>query len=336
MRRRKKAIYITSIVALVFVAAFIAHVVLKDKVDSNYIKEADMERKIGEPQNGPTEELNNASTNSQTKEPTQTPTQTPASIEPVKESLINSDGKTLEERISTPEGYTRTNAKNNSLTAFLREYELKEDKAEVLLYDGSKKGNQNAHVAVFKLPIENRDLQQCADSIMRVYAEYYWSQKEYDRIAFHFTNGFMANYKKWQNGYRIKINGNKVSWVKSASYDNSYETFQKYLKIVFCYAGTMSMDRETKPIKLEKLQVGDVFIRGGSPGHVVMVVDTCENPQGKKAFLLAQGYMPAQEFHVLKNENHEDDPWYYEEEVTYPFNTPEYTFEEGSLRRLDY
>lgn len=49
------------------------------------------------------------------------------------------------------------------------------------------------------------------------------------------------------------------------------------------------------------------------------------------AFFLAQGYMPAQEFHVLKNENHEDDPWYYADEIQYPFRTPEYTFAEGEL-----
>lgn len=75
---------------------------------------------------------------------------------------------------------------------------------------------------------------------------------------------------------------------------------------------------------------------GGSPGHVVMIVDVCENGQGEKAFLLAQGYMPAQEFHVLKNPAHEENPWYYESEITYPLQTPEYIFSEGSLWRLSY
>ena len=81
------------------------------------------------------------------------------------------------------------------------------------------------------------------------------------------------------------------------------------------------------------MKVGDIFIKAGSPGHVVMVVDVCEK-NGKKAFLLAQGFMPAQEFHVINNPAHSDDPWYYEEEVTYPFMTMEYTFSKGSLRKL--
>ena len=106
--------------------------------------------------------------------------------------------------------------------------------------------------------------------------------------------------------------------------------------MVFAYSSTISLKRETKKTSLKKLQIGDIFIQSGSPGHVVMVVDVCENTEGKKAFLLAQGYMPAQEFHLLKNPVHEASPWYYEDEVTYPFETPEYTFDEGSLRHPVY
>ena len=99
------------------------------------------------------------------------------------------------------------------------------------------------------------------------------------------------------------------------------------------YASTLSMDHESQPIDISEIQIGDLFIKGGAPGHVVMVADICEC-DGKKAFLLAQGYMPAQQFHVLKNKT--DDPWYYVEEVTYPFWTPEYVFDEGSLKRPCY
>ena len=43
---------------------------------------------------------------------------------------------------------------------------------------------------------------------------------------------------------------------------------------------------------LKDAAVGDVFLKGGSPGHVVMIVDMCENENGKKAFLLALGIFP--------------------------------------------
>ncbi len=250
--------------------------------------------------------------------------------------IINPEGMSLETRISTPNGFIRTVEEENSLGAFIRNYGVKENGARVLLYDGSEKDNQAAHVAVFTLPIENRNLQQCADSVMRMYAEYFLSTKQYDRIAFHYSDGFEASYSKWITGYKIKVTNDKAKWVKDATCDDSYESFIEYMRLVFAYAGTYSMMSEADDIDISDIKIGDIFIKGGSPGHVVMVVDTCVDENGKKAFLLAQGFMPAQEFHVLNNPLHFDDPWYYVDEVIYPLDTPEYSFGEGTLKRLRY
>lgn len=252
--------------------------------------------------------------------------------------LVVPEGATLETRFRTLEGFVRVEAEEGSLCSFFREYPLKEDGSPVLLHSGKEKGNQFAHAAVFALPIEDADLQQCADSVMRMYAEYYWYSGQFDKIAFHFTNGFLCEYSKWRDGYRVKVNGNVVNWSKDISYDDSYETFVKYLRMVFNYAGTLSMDAlESESISLAEMRVGDVILKGGSPGHVVLVVDMCENAAGEKAWLLAQGYMPAQEFHVLNNPEHEADPWYYESEMVFPLSTPEYTFyEESMVKRLTY
>ena len=203
----------------------------------------------------------------------------------------------------------------------------------ILLYDVREKGNQSAHIAVFKLPIENEDLQQCADSIMRVYGEYYYGKKAYNKINFPLGNGFIADFDKWRRGYSISVSGNKITWVYSSKNDSSYDSFKRFMRIVFAYSGTLNMDYSSKKIKLAEARVGDIFIRGGSPGHVVMIADICKNKKGKKAYLLAQGYLPAQEFQLLKNPLHEADPWYYEEEIKYPLRTPEYSFDKGSLRR---
>lgn len=256
--------------------------------------------------------------------------------EPTDASLICEQGETLGERFLVPDGYGRKKREQGTLTAFLREYPLKKAGKPVLLYDGSRKGNQSAHAAVLKLPIENEDLQQCADSIMRVYAEYFWQTKQFEKISFSLGGGFQADYSKWRQGYTISVSGDTARWVPSSSSDGSYQSLKKYLRLVFAYSGTATMEGETKKIAREDIRVGDVFLKGGSPGHVVMVVDVCEREDGAKAFLLGQGYMPAQEFHVLKNPRHEEDPWYYEEEVEYPFETPEYTFARGSLQRLVY
>jgi len=168
---------------------------------------------------------------------------------------------------------------------------------------------------------------------MRVYGEYYYGKKAYDKITFPLGNGFIADFDKWRRGYSISVSGNKIAWVYSSKNDSSYDSFKRFMRIVFVYSGTLNMDYSSKKIKLAEAKVGDIFVRGGSPGHVVMIADICKNKKGKKAYLLAQGYLPAQEFQLLKNPLHEADPWYYEDEIKYPLRTPEYSFDKGSLRR---
>lgn len=84
----------------------------------------------------------------------------------------------------------------------------------------------------------------------------------------------------------------------------------------------------------ENIAIGDVFIKGGFPGHAVLVADMVENKTtGEKRFLLLQSYMPAQDMHILKNPKSEDGtPWY-----TMPVGdqlvTPEWVFLGTALRR---
>lgn len=248
-------------------------------------------------------------------------------------SYINKEGTTLESRFRCPEGFSRITTSEDGIAQFLRNYNLKPDGSEVLTYDGKPKSYQDGHAAIFDLEVGDRDLQQCADSVMRVYAEYYWSIGAYDKIKFHLTNGFLMEYTKWRDGNRIEVDGNEVRWVKSKEYDETYETFNNYLTMVFAYAGTLSLSEECSPIQIEDIMPGDMFLEGGSPGHCVLVVDVAEDDEGNRSFLLAQGYMPAQEFHILKNPLHEEDPWYYATEITYPFKTPLWSFNEGSLVR---
>jgi poly-gamma-glutamate synthesis protein (capsule biosynthesis protein) len=239
----------------------------------------------------------------------------------------------LESRIKAPEGYSRITSTEGELAYFMRTLPLKSSDSQLMLYNGQAKSNQNNHTAIFDLSLGDRDLQQCADSLFRIYAEYYWSLQAYDKIAFHLTNGFYMEYSKWQEGYRIKVDGNDVSWVKSASFDDSYEEFLRYLDIVFAYAGTLSLASECENISVEELLPGDLFLKGGSPGHCVLIVDMAADQEGNRCYLLAQGYMPAQDFHVLKNPLHPEDPWYYASEITYPLRTPEWQFIEGSASR---
>lgn len=252
---------------------------------------------------------------------------------PPSPTLILSEGTTMQTRILPPPNYERIGAPSGSFLEFMRNQEMKEDGSPVVLYNGKEKRNQDAHTAVFAFDAGDRDLQQCADSIIRIYAEYFWSVEEYQKIRFHLTNGFLMDYLSWQNGSRLQVEGNSTNWVKSRAYEDSYQSFRDYLTTVMIYAGTISLDEESVPISYKDLQAGDLLLVGGSPGHCVLIADVAINAEGKKCCLLAQGFMPAQEFHILKNPQDDSDPWYYEDDLASDVHTPEFLFEEGSMQR---
>ncbi|MEO1262641.1 MAG: DUF4846 domain-containing protein [Bacteroidota bacterium] len=250
------------------------------------------------------------------------------------EQTVQTDtGKTIKNRFSVPAGYERIKFPENSFGNYLQTLPLKESGSAVMLFNGNKKFNQWAHAAVIDIDVGKRDLQQCADAVMRLRAEYLFQHKKYDEIMFHFVNGFNAEYKTWHSGHRISVSGNKVKWVASGSESSSYKSFRKYLNMVFAYAGTLSLAKELNAVPVSKMEIGDVFIQGGSPGHAVIVVDMAENKNtGEKIFMLAQSYMPAQDIHILKNPNNKKlSPWYklnFGDEL----NTPEWDFSTNDLK----
>ena len=104
---------------------------------------------------------------------------------------------------------------------------------------------------------------------------------------------------------------------------------------IFMYAGTASLEKEMKSIPLNEVKIGDVLIKGGFPGHAVIVVDVAINDKTKdKAFLIAQSYMPAQNIHILKNPNKEATPWYSISEIQNEIVTPEWIFNTNQLKRF--
>lgn len=247
---------------------------------------------------------------------------------------LNENELVLKNRFNPPNGFSRTNESQTSFASYLRKLPLKPHGSKVKLYNGSTKQNHNVYEAVVDLPIGNKDLHQCADAVMRLRAEYLYSQNREDEIHFNFTNGFRVDYSKWKEGYRIQVNGNNVSWIKKAQVDNFKESFWKYLETIFMYAGTLSLSKELKPVSVDSMQIGDVFIRGGSPGHAVIVVDMVEDNSNNKLFLLAQSYMPAQEIQILKNPNTNEFGSWYRLKKDEELITPEWEFVSTDLKRF--
>jgi len=248
------------------------------------------------------------------------------------DSGINPNGSTIIERFNPPAGFIRTKAEDLSFASFLRTLPLKKHGSKALLYDGSIKSGENIYCAVVNMKIGDKNLQQCADAIIRLRAEYLFNNRYYEKIHFNFTNGEQADYLKFAEGYRPSIDENNVEWNRIAEKNYSYENFLNYLEMVFMYAGTYSLRQELETVKNpQEIEIGDVFIKGGFPGHAVIVVDMAiQEKSGEKMVLLAQSYMPAQEIQILICPQTED-PWY----TIRSFGklvTPEWVFDVNELR----
>lgn len=212
--------------------------------------------------------------------------------------------------IPLPDGFFRLKRNKNSFAYWLENIPLKEDKT-VFLFDGNIKQNQSAQFAVLNISVGKKNLQQCADAVMRLRSEYLFTQNNFNEISF-------------------KDNA-KTIYQFSPPY--SREHFNQYLERVFGMCGSASLSKQLKNIAIKDIESGDVFIRGGFPGHAVIVMDVAVNKEGKKIYLLAQSYMPAQDIHVLINPaDAELSPWYMvndDKEII----TPEYYFKKNELKR---
>lgn len=239
----------------------------------------------------------------------------------------------LSVRLVPPKGYTRIALPEGSFGVWLQALPVKPGRPAVHLHDGRKKANQTAQHLVLDVDVGKRDLQQCADAVMRLFAEWQRAERLDERICFRFTSGHRVSWSKWSAGHRPRVRGSEVTIEKRAKPDRSYRSFRAYLETIFTYAGTHSLSRDLSKVSpSEEIEPGDLFIQGGFPGHAVLVVDVVENGAGDRLFALAQSYMPAQEIHVLRNPA-ADGPWY-RSRTEGKLQTPEWTFDWSDRRRF--
>ncbi len=227
-------------------------------------------------------------------------------------------GQTIIMQVPLPTGYIRPPSGTGSFAYFLRHLPLARENI-VYYYNGQIKPDQSSNYAVIDLDIGRRDLQQCADAVMRLWAEYLYHNREYEKIYFNFLSDGKPRY-----------------YIHYANGDYSYKKFRRYLNYVFAYANTSSLYAQLEPISMEDMHIGDVFIQKGKPyGHAVIIVDMAINPvTGQKIFLLAQSFMPAQSIHILINpKDHTLSPWYRLDTVK-EIETPDWTFYPTDLRRF--
>lgn len=223
-------------------------------------------------------------------------------------TYIDSSANIPEKRFACPDSFTRVVADTNSFAAYLRNLKLKQHGSPVLYYDGSPKNRPDVYAAVVDMEIGTRDLQQCADAVMRLRAEYLFSQKQYNQISFRFVSDRKMH-----------------DYLSFAGADRSGKVFLAYMDHVFTYANTASLIKQLKKKPMDLIEPGDVLIQSGNPyGHAVIVVDVCQAADGRRKYMLAQSYMPAQEIQILYN-TLKDGVWY-DQYNEGEIETPEWRF----------
>lgn len=237
-----------------------------------------------------------------------------------------------------PSGFRRGPVLPGSFPEFLRQLPLAPEGTKVvdyrgaLLYDGGTHANI---AAVIDIDVGTKDLQQCADAVYRLHAEWRYTTPARKEIRYRALSGTVLPYARYLAGERAVLSGKDLVFQPGAPRADDHAFFRSYLDDVFAWASTSSLERDGKRVSgLAEIEAGDAFVLSGSPfGHAVIVLDVARDDAGRVALLLGQSYMPAQSVHVLRPDA--SSAWFVvakdDASVSTPFWRP---FPIGALRRL--
>lgn len=239
----------------------------------------------------------------------------PVSIDSV--AAINSEGNTVKTRYNVPPRFHRVDGEAGSFAEYLQNLPLKPLDYPVHLYNGQEKGEKiveiydgrkvkmKVNTAVIDLELDTVDNQDAVGSIIRLRGEYLYQSGQYDRLRFHLSKRFVADFVKWAKGYRLVKKGNEISWKKDGKEDDySYENFRAYLSAVMKAADMKTLKLDMEKVSEEGFGIGTVILSDDSPQHAAIVVDMIRMTGAKgwrtlPALLLAQGGSPSQEIEII-------------------------------------
>lgn len=240
----------------------------------------------------------------------------------------------LDARFSPPAGFTRVKVEEGSFGAFTRSLPLAAEGTPVVSFAGGvlHPASDPRIAAVVAIDVGKHDLQQCADSIVRLHAEWLWSLGRRDE-SYRAASGADMPFVRWLAGERVVADGMSIAWKKMTKPSApTHPVFRAYLDAVFGWANTGSISKQGAPVDVADLAPGDYVVSPGAPGHAVLVLDVARAADGRRVALLGQGYMPAQSFQILRASD--GSPWF-TIDPSKPLDTPFWDpFPWTSLRRL--
>jgi hypothetical protein len=203
----------------------------------------------------------------------------------------------------------------------------------ILDYRGRPIENQAKHVEILTYDVGTADLQQCADALIRIRAEYLFAQGRHGDIGFHFTGGGYYSFADYSKGIRPVNKGGRLAFLYIAPpSEKTHQELRKYLNIVYMYANTISLCKELKPA--DRFETGTVIIHPGSPGHCSLIIDEAVVGGKDTVYKLAEGFMPAQSIYILSNPYEPQlNPWYHLHKGT--ITTVSFEFQNYYLRKFE-
>src|SRR5262249_11110169 len=156
-------------------------------------------------------------------------------------------------------GMKRVNVEGESFAGWLRHLPLRAAGSAVHAFDGSVvlEGNDSRVAAVATLDVPPRDLQQCADSILRFDGEWPWARGRPRDSQYRLTSGDLASFAAYANGERPEVvDGKRVRFVPKAVRDESHASFDRFLEMVMQYAGTVSLAAYSPKVDRADLRPG--------------------------------------------------------------------------------
>ena len=216
---------------------------------------------------------------------------------------------TLSAHYAPPQGYQRVAVGPGSFAAWMRTLPVRLDRTQVLSYQGIPLDRPSA--GIIAMDVGSRDLMQCADSVIRLHAEFLWAKGRQSEAAYRFTSGDETRWADWVAGERMHIEGNRVRRTRGTARAREHTSYRRWLDLVFTYAGTMSLARDaTSPPMESPVEAGEFYVEAGSPGHAVIVLDVVKNAEGVRLGLLGQGFMPAEDIHILRSPLAVESVWF--------------------------
>lgn len=237
-------------------------------------------------------------------------------------SYINPDGMTIAERFTLPEGFERIECEQGSFEEYVRNLPLIPYGEAAMEVDGDTNkrivSKDTPKIAVLDRPVYFYT-EQCADSCIRTWADYLFSQGRYNEICFQLANGFECSFDKYCEGYVCVYQGGTppFKWRKlDETPELNYALLTKYLRFVYDYAYTGTMTSYLPKVSIENMKIGDVLVKNKTStskyGHAVMIADMAVNKTtGEIIYLMIQGSTPAVDNHVIPNPASEfGSPWF--------------------------